>query len=396
MEKDLTQLQIKSLPEVFNLSDGHAHRRPNSGEQQIINSMVQTFDAAERERQREIEHGYVDAFFKLHQQSFNHDKTKFLILSSASLSLEVIANYVRLSGLDLALIEPCFDNLPNMFKRHNVPLEPFPDTYLELDVPAFRQRLNEIKSKAIALVSPNNPTGIMYTEANFRELVAFCKERQRLLIVDSSFRAYKPDEAKFDEYDILQQSGIDYIMVEDSGKTWPTKELKVSILAMPAHMYRPVFDIYTDLFYHCSPFVIQLLTEFVRNSDADHLQGVKEVIAQNRKCLYDTVRGTILTPSEKPLNSMAWLRVSDGYTARQVDAAMRANGLFALPGRMFFWTMGNTEGDRYIRIALPRDTDLFARAMQRLSGILQSIAAAEKPAATQPAASQPVLTAPGQ
>jgi|GEM_PF-1038652 len=375
MAEDLTQLQIRSLPETYNFTDGHAHRPFDEQERAAISSLDDIFFEVERERQFELEYAYIEAFYGLHHQTVRSDKTKYLLLPSASLSLEVVANYLRLAKLDLALTEPCFDNLANMFKRHNISLEPFPDKNLEAD--DFPQRLAQIRSKAICIVSPNNPTGITCSPKAFRQLVAFCKQEHRLLIMDSSFRAYKQPEDIFDEYDLLQQSGIEYIMVEDTGKTWPTKELKVSVLAMSHSIYDVIFDIYTDFLYHHSPFNIKFLTELIRFSTADNLQSIKSVIKKNRQMLHKTIEGSFLIPHEKQATSVAWLRIDHDVTGVQLAAILKASGIFILPGQKFFWS-DNSNGDQYVRIALAREPEAFERAMQRFGEILSSLSTAER------------------
>jgi aspartate/methionine/tyrosine aminotransferase len=373
MVKDLTQLQIRSLPEVYNFTDGHAHRPFDDAERQIAARLSTYFLDIERERHSEIERNYMDAFYGMYGQTINLDRTKYLFLSSASLSLEVTANFVRLKGYDLALIEPCFDNLANMFKRHNVPLQPFPDYYLEETPEQFEQHLQTITAKAICIVSPNNPTGITYTPEIFQKLVEFCQREHRLLIIDSSFRAYKDPDFVFDEYKVLQESGIDYIFIEDSGKTWPTKELKVSMLAIAAQIYDEFFDIYTDFQYLHSTVVIRFLTDLVKASAADGLHTVKDVVAKNRQRLYSTLQGTFLEPQENGFTSVAWLHITDTrFTGEQLCEILKAHGIFVLPGHHFYWT-GAEEGQHYIRIALAREEAKFERAMQRLSEVLHEL-----------------------
>ncbi|HEX7963208.1 MAG TPA: pyridoxal phosphate-dependent aminotransferase [Candidatus Saccharimonadales bacterium] len=379
MAKDLTQLQIRSLPEVFNFTDGHVHRSLDENERKVAERLSDIFLSVERERQSEVERAYVDAFYGMYRQTINADKTKYLFLSSASLSLEVTANYVRMAGLDLALIEPCFDNLANMFKRHKVPLESLPDHYLEAE--NIDELLPTIKSKAICIVSPNNPTGITYTPEIFKKLVDFCKREHRLLIIDSSFRAYKDPDFIFDEYGLLQESGIDYILIEDTGKTWPTKELKVSLLAVSSNIYKDVFDIYTDFLYHHSTVVVRFLTEFIKVSAADNLKTAKGVVATNRRALYQALEGSFLTPREKGFTSVAWLKITNGMRADALCALLKANGIFVLPGQHFYWNGGTDQdgngGDCYIRVALARDTDKFNRALVRLKEVFAQVAEPE-------------------
>ncbi|HSW98956.1 MAG TPA: pyridoxal phosphate-dependent aminotransferase [Candidatus Saccharimonadales bacterium] len=374
MEKDLTQLEILHLPETYNLTDGHAHRRLTAAEQPIADSLPRLFHETERERQQELESEYLKAFYGLTRQTIDHNSVRYLFLPSASMSLELVANYLRLANLDLALIEPCFDNLANMFKRHKVKLEAFPESYLEETPEVFDEFLHTLRSKAICLVTPNNPTGTALDEAHFGKLVEYCKQHNKLLILDTSFRVYKEDADIFDEHRLLQESGIDYMVVEDTGKTWPTKELKVSVLAVKDSLFPEVYDIYTDFIYHHSPFVVELLTKFITLSKSDKLQAVRSVVAENRRALYKAIEGSFLEHVEKPFCSVSWLRINTSLSATELAEKIGTYGVFLLPGYHFFWS-DKMAGEKYLRVGLVRDPDTFAAAMQKLHTALEEIKA---------------------
>jgi len=197
--------------------------------------------------------------------------------------LEIVANYMRLAGKTLSFIEPCFDNLADIYKRHDIPLTPFPDECLES--PRISEFLANSTSSAICLVTPNNPTGTTLTQDNLAKLLKHCKERGVFLVLDTCFRAYTPHEEVYDQYGMLIDSGIDYAVIEDTGKTWPTMELKVPILAVSNSVYQPIYDIYTDFLYHVSPFSVQLMTEFIKNSIRDK-EYLHHIVRVNRNALY--------------------------------------------------------------------------------------------------------------
>lgn len=367
--KDITQLEIRRLPETFNLTDGHAHRSPIGAELVIVENMARQFLDADREKQHQFERDYITAFYSLTGQTIDELRTRYLLLPAASFSLEIVANYLRMKGMSLALTEPCFDSLVNIFRRHKIKLEPIPDEYLESD--DIQTFLTSLNSDAICLVSPNNPTGICYTKGNLETIVRFCKEHGKLLIIDGSFRLYRAPSEVFDEYQILQQSGIDFIFVEDSGKTWPAKELKVSILATSTGLFRPIYDIYTDLMYHHSPFTLQLLTAFVRSSIDDKLQTVHGVVAKNRQLLIDALNETSLTVASRPHASVAWLGITNGMNAMSLQTALAKEGVFVLAGNQFYWS-DPTLGGSFLRVALLRDEAVFKAAMHKLRQVLMT------------------------
>src|SRR3989338_2356353 len=369
-EKNLTQLEIPRLSETFNLTDGHVHRRWDKKEKAIINKTAFFFRTVSREMQPKLEKEFKTSFYELSKQTVNDKKINYLLCTSASMSLEIIANYLRLNKASLALIEPCFDNLADIFKRHNIKLEVIPEKYLiDSDLDNF---LKSIKSSAICLVSPNNPTGLAYSKENLEKFAKYCKYNNKFLIIDSSFRFYNDRENIFDEYALLNKIGVSYVFIEDTGKTWPTHDIKISILAISKKLFNDIYDIYTDFILHASPFVIKLLTEFISNSKNDNLQKVYEVIEINRKFLYKNIKDTFLTPTEKSYASVAWLKIRNQLKAIEFKKILDKNGVYVLPGNYFFWS-NKDNCDKFIRIALSRDTEKFKRAIEKLRIVCRKI-----------------------
>src|SRR5262249_29364719 len=245
----------------------------------------------------------------------------------------IVANYLRLNRLSLSLIEPCFDNLADIFHRHQVPMRPVPDPLLEAPGDTFERALAAVDSDAICLVTPNNPTGMTLAEGNLRTLLQFCKERRKLLILDCCFRAYLPRHLVYDQYRLVLESGVDAVLVEDTGKTWPTSEIKAPFFAVSRArgLFDRVYDIYTDFLLHVSPVGIRLMHEFIRLSRQDDMASIHEVVRVNREALYDNLEGTFLTPCERRFASVAWLRIDHPLKAPELKRILDEHGVFVLP-----------------------------------------------------------------
>jgi hypothetical protein len=129
--KNLTAYEIDTLRRSYNLTDGHAFRRWSAPEEAIIDRSPHLFKTTTRQMQAEIEREYIRDFSRLGKQTWDEDAWGYLMCFTASMAFEIIANYLRLSRFTLTLIEPCFDNLADIFHRHDVPMCPFPDALLE-------------------------------------------------------------------------------------------------------------------------------------------------------------------------------------------------------------------------------------------------------------------------
>ena len=363
--KKLTEEEVLALSEEYNLADGHAYRGWNNAEAAIIEAVGDTFRRVDRRDRGKIEADYLDSFFTLARQTRRADRFEFFLCFTASTAIEVVANYLRINRLSVALIEPCFDNLYDILARHDVPLRVFPESMMEAEAEVLAGFLQSISSDAIFLVSPNNPTGTRLFRENLARIVDFCRTRQKLLILDATFRFYLPDSDVYDQYQLLGDADIDCILIEDTGKTWPTLELKAPFFAVSSRLAGPIARIYADFLLHVSPVAVALMTDFLRLPREHGLGHIRDVIGANRRILYGDLRGTFLQPVEAGYMSVAWLKILAPMSARELKDELARGSVHVLAGNQFFWSVPE-RGDSFIRIALSRDTSMFRRASRRL------------------------------
>jgi aspartate/methionine/tyrosine aminotransferase len=375
MHKNLTSYEIETLPHCYNLTDGHAFRRWFPSEQAIIDRSPRLFKNHSRRQQFEIERDYIRDFLRLARQTCDRDAFGYLMCFTASMAFEIVANFLRLNRLSLALIEPCFDNLADIFRRHQVPLRPIPDACLEAPGDAFERTLCGIDADAICLVTPNNPTGMTLSEENIHRLLEFCRRHRKLLILDNCFRGYLPRELIYDQFRLVAESEVAAVLVEDTGKTWPTSEIKAPFFAVSRArgLFDRIYGIYTDFLLHVSPVGIRLLHEFIGLSQQDDMASIHEVVRVNREALYANIASTFLTPCEHPFASIAWLRIDHSLSGLEFKQILDEHGVFVLPGDQFFWC-DRWRGEKFIRVALARDAKMFGEAAAILGNVCRRIA----------------------
>ena len=90
---------------------------------------------------------------------------------------------------------PLFDLLADL---QDVKLVPYPLIYdhgWQIDFPSLYKAVN-LRTRAVVIVHPNNPTGSYISESEARKLNDFCREYELSLIVDEVFLDYAIDGAK--------------------------------------------------------------------------------------------------------------------------------------------------------------------------------------------------------
>ncbi|GAA3838408.1 aminotransferase class I/II-fold pyridoxal phosphate-dependent enzyme [Streptomyces phyllanthi] len=370
---NLTQYEHLGIECEFNLADGHAHQFQDPAQQLIVRQLPSLFAESERRPLRDLEEEFRLAFYGLAGQPTAADRRRTLLCQSASQSIDLVAAFLSAQGTQVGLLRPCFDNLPGILRRRGALLRPVAEH--DLTGPGLERLLGEGGLGALFVTLPNNPTGFTLTEPEFARLVQRCATAGTLLVIDWTFRFHTGCE-RWDQYAVLENSGVSYLCVEDTGKTWPTLDMKCSILAASEDLYGPLYELHNDLLLNVSPFVLRLVTRYLQDSAERGLEAtVRWLVRENRAVLRRGLRGTVLAPAGPVATiSVEWMRIgSPVLSALDVVGLLADAGVGILPGDHFHWEDPQT-GSRYVRFALARDPAVFAAACARARAALVAAA----------------------
>ncbi|MFJ2739937.1 aminotransferase class I/II-fold pyridoxal phosphate-dependent enzyme [Streptomyces sp. NPDC087440] len=378
---DLTQHEIQALKTRFNLADAHTHQQQSTGQREIVAALPALWYEAEETRQADLEDRFKEVFFRLHgQNSVRVDTT--MLSYAASISTLVVGMYLRRKDISISLIEPCFDNLPDVLRNVGVDPVAIPEDVLH-DADRIYDRLSDtVTTDALFLVDPNNPTGfslLSHGRKGFEEVVRYCVEHDKLLVVDlcfASFALADPRFGRFDLYELLDGSGVRYLALEDTGKTWPLQDAKCALLTCSQDLHEDVYNIHTSVLLDVSPFVLNFLARYVEDSIEDGMASVRDVITRNRETALKTLEGSLLEHIDPAVNvSVAWFRITDEKVrATELQKHLTQYDVYVLPGTYFYWNQPE-RGERYVRLALARDPQEFAQSLARLRKAVDSYAA---------------------
>ena len=376
---DLTQHEILGLTKAFNLSDAHTHQRQSYTQRRIVERLPALWYRAERSPQSESERAFADAYWQLHNQPTALAKDRALLSYAASVSTVIAGMYLRKRRLSVTLIEPCFDNLHDVLHNTGVPIVPIDEHCFDDVTKIYANLEHHVHTDALFLVDPNNPTGfslLQHGRDGFEEVIRFCGDHDKILLLDFCFAAFAladPAVERFDVYSMLEASGITYIAIEDTGKTWPVQDAKCAILMASDDIWSDIYNIHTSLLLNVSPFVLRLLQAYIEDSIDDDLASVRNVSVTNREAATSALAGSILEYQVPTVDvSVAWFKINhDRLWATRLHADLADIGVAVLPGTGFFWSTPS-RGQDYVRIALARDPQMFASAVTRLSEALRS------------------------
>jgi aspartate/methionine/tyrosine aminotransferase len=369
--QDLTQHEIQALKYQYNLADAHTHQSQSPSQRKIVARLPKLWYEAENTTQYEMEQGFIETFFRTQNQDYALKPNNGLLVYAASIAMVIMANYLMKKKMTVALMHPCFDNLHDILRNMQITPKPLQEEWFYDPDKIYENLKNNVKEDVIFLVDPNNPTGFTlfaHGKKAYQEIIRWAKDYKKILFIDYCFASFMlPDKNLdvFDVYEMFEKSGVSYITVEDTGKTWPVQDAKAAIIKTSKDLYQDIYNIHTSYLLNVSPFILNLLTEYMLNSEKDGFKSVYSLLETNRELTKKALSGSLLELQQPSAQvSVAWCKITDpAIKATALQEVILKAGVYVLPGTYFFWH-DRKQGEHFIRIALARNTDMFGEAIK--------------------------------
>jgi enduracididine biosynthesis enzyme MppP len=370
--KNLTEHEIVALDGACNVSDGHARQPLTAGQQAIIDHLPELFREAKGVPLRRVEHEAHEAFFQaLGQRAAPVCSGRILTTYSSSVAIDILGRCLAGTGATVALIHPTFDNIPDLLRSRGIRLIPFEEeAVVEGRLPAHLGL-----GDCVYATTPNNPTGQTLDAEQLSTMGLACRDRGCILALDTSFRGFD-SRAQFDFYELLDDLGVDYVVIEDTGKVWPTLELKLGFMACSHTLDLPLQKAYTDVLLSASPVIMCLVREFSLDAAAGGFAELQKLIATNRHQLCQIVADSGITDADVGSRvSVARLRLPE-QNATDIMGRLTKRDVHVLACGPLFWAEP-AAGEQFVRVALARSPDTVDTAAHALrSAVVQAAQAA--------------------
>ena len=361
---NLTTMEIDALTDVdggLNLTDGHARLRLTAEQAAIVEKFADMFVEASSRGFPAIEGEAHSAFLRaIGQHSAPIGTGRILSCYSSTLATDIVARALPI-GTPVAVLHPTFDNIADLLVTRGLPLVPFPEAALlamSWPVPPVR---------AIVVTHPNNPTGLVTPREHLRSLAQHGARHGQTIIVDASFRGQVRD-AQYDTYEVLEAAGADWIIIEDTGKLWPTHELKIGLLAFSERMRLPIERAFSESLLAASPVVLQLVKRFAEDWANGGYERSRALIDRNRDAVRQEIESVGLTLAD-PDSQISVARIDlgcSGPDSAVLQKELLARGVHVLPCAPFYWADPDS-GLRYIRVSLARPYEIVSAAARTLA-----------------------------
>ena len=369
----LTQMQLLGVASETNVAEGYPRFALTPTQQAIVDRFPQLLADAVRTPYPQLEAKAHRAFLEaLGQHSAPIGSGRILSFYSSTVATDVVAASLARVVKRVGLVNPIIDCVPALLRHRGLQLVPIGESRM-----AGPDPLGTLPDDvgAVITASPNNPTGSLLSPLALRRLADACVERRAVLVIDACFRAFD-GRTQFDTYEVLDGSGVEYVVIEDSGKLWPVGGIKLGLAVVSAGSRLAVAEVAADILLTAPPFSVAVVDAFARDMAGGGLATLQGRIAANREILRLSLEGSIARVADGDSRvSVGRVELPRGVSGTRLWGQLLRLGVHSVPCRPFYWARPAV-GDRYLRVALAREPEVVRRAGEAIATALGVEAAA--------------------
>ncbi len=364
----LTQMQLLGVGSGTNVAEGYPRFAPTPSQLAILARLPELMAEAQSTPYAVLESRAHSAFLRaLGQETAPVGSGRVLSLYSSTVAIDVTATALARRLRTVGVIHPVIDCIPALLRSRG--LTPIPLSESSLRRGRVFEQHPEVE--AVLCATPNNPTGTVITASELERLATQCAERGAPLVIDQCFRAFDT-RAQYDTYATLDGTGVEYVVVEDTGKLWPTAGVKLGFLAWSAGARLDLAEVASDVLLTAPAFSVVVVEGFAKDMAAGGMRALHERIADNRAVLRAALAGSPLVVQADGSSrvSVSRLQLAGGMSGTRLWGRLLQAGVHSVPCRPFYWASPRA-GERFLRIALAREPEVVERAALAVRAALE-------------------------
>jgi methionine aminotransferase len=301
---------------------------------------------------------------RLYGRRYNPD-SEITITSGATAALfSTLTAFVR-PGDEVVLFQPCYDSyVPVVQLNGGVP------TFVTLRFPDYRIDWDEVRravtprTRLLVINSPHNPTGMVLTPADIRELKRVLEGTDALVVSDEVYEHIifdgVPHESIARDPDLAARA----IVISSFGKSYHTTGWKVGYTAAPEVLTREIQRIHQFVTFTVNGAIQMAYAEMVNRDPL--CSGLAEFYQAKRDLFLSLTAGSRFTPLACGGTYFQLLDYSAVARERDHDTALRLlkeHGVAAIPTSAFLY---GEEPGPVLRFCFAKRDETLERAAARL------------------------------
>lgn len=278
-------------------------------------------------------------------------------------------------GDEIILTDPCFASHIQQIKLFNGipvfwPLDESNNWSLDIDrLPA----LITDRTQAIVIVSPSNPTGKIFSEAELRRVGEIARQHDILIIIDDPYSDYIYDnkERYFNLASVEELRGH-MVYLYSFSKAYAMSGWRLSYMVMPAELKYQAMKVH-DATMICAPRISQLAGIIALGQPSDHKQRFADILEKRRELICQRLLNVPHVFSyQKPEGAYyIFPKINIEHTSSREFAIGLLNEarVTVTPGSAF-----GPSGEHHVRMAYCVDEDTINLAFDRIEDYFHPLA----------------------
>ncbi len=233
-----------------------------------------------------------------------------------------------------------------------------------LDLEALPGLITE-KTKGIILVTPSNPTGKIFSEAELRRVGQVARDADILIVIDDPYRHFLYENRK-DYFDLASvdefADHIAYLFT--FSKTYAMSGWRLGYAVVPGFLKHQMLKVH-DATLICTPRISQVAGIAALSGEAEHLAEFERILGQRRKLICERLDAVphVFSYSRPEGAYYVFPRITAEHTTSQ-DFAIRLleeARVTVTPGAAF-----GPSGEHHVRMAYCVEEETIERAFDRI------------------------------
>ena len=206
----------------------------------------------------------------------------------------------------------------------------------QLQLEALRAAVTP-RTRAIVTVSPNNPTGVVYPEADLRAVNALCGEHDLYHISDEAYEYFVWDGARHFSPASIDGAEAHTIALYSLSKAYGFASWRIGYMVIPQHLIEAVLKV-QDTNLICAPRISQVAATAALRVGKPYYAEHHPVLARVRECVLeelDAMRSFSRFPEANGA-FYTFLAVDTPLDSQTVaERLIREHGVAVIPGNAF-------------------------------------------------------------
>ncbi len=257
----------------------------------------------------------------------------------------------------------------NILGSKLIPVATTPDSNFTINVSNLEAAITP-QTKALVIVTPNNPTGTVLPESTLKDIAALAQEQDLLVISDEIYEYYVYDDHKHISLGSLPGMRERTITINSFSKSFSMTGLRLGYIAAPQNILDAMLPFHHAMMI-CANAVSQHGGLAVLSQPRDWFTSDILPEYDRRRKLWMETLDSVGLPYSEPQGAyyvFIDIRPTGMTSAEFVTKAREEARLVFQPG-----TIGGGAGEGFIRGALTRPSPDFETGLERLSTFIKSL-----------------------